>query len=345
MTMPSGPTASRSAGRARPVPQPTSTTTPPGGRCASATAAAYAGRSSPNLVSQVAARVAKKARDSLRYQRSRGREPVGEMADHRPGRVVQVDDDVAAVVAVARSGRLVGGRGTQPDDHVPPPVGGCARQRGPSASATVSAALVGAPGVLVGEGVVVGQAGAPAAGGAQGVGETVGDQTGVRVATVDHDGRRHRREGVGQVVQDLCPPPGCSSVMSASRSPASSHQPWSIMQMRPGMASRRKMRADRAVPSSRGCDPLRIAGSVTAATEGGPARERTMVPHRPGRAHRPGGAGSDRLRRQRRHRQPATGCRQLGGHRQRHRVRGGVADRVVHHRSARTSRRPTPARR
>ncbi|WP_460495124.1 hypothetical protein [Dactylosporangium cerinum] len=68
-TVPTGPTAARSAGRARPVPQPASMTTPPGGRSAASTAAAYAGRSSPNFASHVAARTPKNALDSVRCQR------------------------------------------------------------------------------------------------------------------------------------------------------------------------------------------------------------------------------------------------------------------------------------
>jgi hypothetical protein len=68
MTDPSGPTASRSGDSARPVPQPTSMATPPRRMPASATAAQYAGRSSPNFVSQVAARQAKNARVSATYR-------------------------------------------------------------------------------------------------------------------------------------------------------------------------------------------------------------------------------------------------------------------------------------
>ena len=68
MTDPSGPTASRSGGSARPVPQPTSIATPPGRMPASATAVRYAGRSSPNFVSQVAARQPKNAWVSATYR-------------------------------------------------------------------------------------------------------------------------------------------------------------------------------------------------------------------------------------------------------------------------------------
>jgi hypothetical protein len=68
MTDPSGPTASRSGGSARPVPQPTSMATPPRRTPASATAAQYPGRSSPNFVSQVEARQPKNARVSAMYR-------------------------------------------------------------------------------------------------------------------------------------------------------------------------------------------------------------------------------------------------------------------------------------
>ena len=101
MTVPAGPTASRSGGSARPVPQPTSMTTPPRLMPASATAAQYAGRSSPNLASQVAARQAKNARVSVRYHGPRAGERRGHPPDHRPVDVVQVDNDVGALLALA----------------------------------------------------------------------------------------------------------------------------------------------------------------------------------------------------------------------------------------------------
>jgi len=71
ITAPAGPTAMRSGGSARPVPQPMSTTTPPNLMPAASTAAQYAGRSSPNLASHVAARQAKNARVSVRYHEPR----------------------------------------------------------------------------------------------------------------------------------------------------------------------------------------------------------------------------------------------------------------------------------
>ena len=111
-----------------------SRTTPPRGRPASVIAAAYAGWSSPNFVSQVAARQAKNARVSVRYQappaasRAATRRITGQSGSCRSMTMSARSSPRSPFLplAVAVAGRAVGtapaaGGGPQPDHDVPGP--------------------------------------------------------------------------------------------------------------------------------------------------------------------------------------------------------------------------------